>query len=54
MLIHGEKAKWELYKNAIWCFEQILEGTFHKTAVLWPLAFHLTNHLSKLVHAGHC
>ena len=28
--------------------KQNLEATFHKTAVVWPLASHLTNHSSKM------
>ena len=30
---NGEKARWKLQKNAASCFEQILEGSLHKTAV---------------------
>ena len=29
--MNGEKARWELHKNAMYCFEQILEVTPHKT-----------------------
>ena len=43
----GEKAKWELYKDAVYCFKQILEAAPHKTAVIWLLASHLTNNLNK-------
>ena len=44
---HGHKTRWELYKNAICCFEQILETTLHKIATGWPLTSHLKNHPSK-------
>ena len=27
--MHGEKARWELHKNAMSYFEQILEATLH-------------------------
>ena len=33
---HGEKAKWELYKNVTCCFEQIKKTTPHKTATAYP------------------
>ena len=39
--------KWELYKNAMCCFEHILEATPHKTATVQPLTAYLTNHPSK-------
>ena len=45
--MHGEKAMWELHKNATWYFEQILEATVQKTAAVWSLTSHLKNHLSK-------
>ena len=32
--MHGEKARWELHKNATCCFEQILEAASYKTAVV--------------------
>ena len=38
--MHREKARWELCKNAMSYFEQILE-TPRKTAVVWPLTSHL-------------
>ena len=44
---HWEKAWWELHKNALYCVEQILEKTPHKTATVQPLASHLTNNSSK-------
>ena len=43
----GEKARWELLKNAACCFEQILEAASYKTAAVWPLTFYLTNHPRK-------
>ena len=36
---YREKAKWELYKNAENCIEQILE-THHKTAAVQQVTFH--------------
>ena len=47
--MHREKAKWKLSKNAMCCFEQILEVIPHKTADVWPLTPppHLTSHPSK-------
>ena len=35
---HGEKARWELHKNATSYFEEILEATLHKIAAVQPLA----------------
>ena len=32
-----EKARWELHKDAVCCFEQILEAAPHKTAIVRPL-----------------
>ena len=43
-----EKARWELQKNAMCCFKQILEATLDKTEAVWPLTSYLTNHLSKM------
>ena len=34
--MHWEKARWELYMNAMCCFEQKLEATPHKKAAVWP------------------
>ena len=34
---HGEKTRWELHKNVMYCFEQILEAAPHKTAAVQPL-----------------
>ena len=40
---HGEKARWELHKNTMNCFEQInYPTTLHETATVRPLATHLT------------
>ena len=47
--MHWEKAKWELYMNAVCCFEQILEATSHKTVVVWPPTSHLTKHPNKTI-----
>ena len=44
----GDKARWEQDKDAACCFEQILEPVPYKTAVVWPLASHNTNHPSKM------
>ena len=41
-VMHQEKAIWELHKNAMCCFEQILEVTPNKTDVQ-PLMSHLTS-----------
>ena len=45
--MHRKKVRWELYKNAICCFEQKLEATLHKIAGIQPPTYHLTNHPSK-------
>ena len=50
----GEKARWELHKNAAYSFEKFLEAAPHKTAAVRPLISHLTNHPSKPRHVGHC
>ena len=42
---YGEKARWELHKNATFCFEQIQLGTPHKTAAVTPFTSHLANQL---------
>ena len=42
--VPGEKARWELHKDAVCCFEQILETTPNKTPTPTP---HL-NYLSKI------
>ena len=43
-----KKARWELHKNTLYCFEQILEATPHKNADGWSLTSHLTSHLTKM------
>ena len=40
-------AWWKLYKNAICCFELILEASHNKTLAVRTLTFHLTNYPSK-------
>ena len=40
----GEKVRWELHKDIVCCFWQILEAEPYKTPTLGPLTFHLTNH----------
>ena len=42
----GEKARWELHKDAAYSFEQILEAAPYKT-VVQPLTSHLTKHSNK-------
>ena len=42
-----EKVSWELCKDALFSFEQILEAAPHKTAVVQPLTSYLINHPSK-------
>ena len=44
----GEKARWELHKQAVCCFEQKLETACYKTAAVQPLTSHLTSHPSKM------
>ena len=40
----GENTRWELHNNATCSFEQILEATPYKTAVVQPLTSHLTKY----------
>ena len=40
-IMHGEKARWDLPKNATCCLKQILEATLHKTTVVRSLTSHL-------------
>ena len=35
-------------KDTAFCFEQTLEAALYKTAAVWPLVSHLTNHISKM------
>ena len=44
----GEKAWWELNKNAVCCSEYILEVTPYKTAAILPLTTNLTNYPSTM------
>ena len=39
----GEKARWELHKDTVCCFEQILEESPHKTVTVQSLISLLTN-----------
>ena len=41
-----KKARWELHKDTVCFFKQILEEAPHKTADVRPLASYLTNHQS--------
>ena len=49
---HREKARWEIYKNAVCSFKRILVVTPHKTTAAWPLASHLKNKVRGF--AWHC
>ena len=52
--MYGEKARWEVNKNATCCFEQILEAALHQKAAVWPLISHLINHPVRWTrHAWH-
>ena len=44
----GEKARWELLKDAECSFKKILETVPYKTTGVWSHTSHLTNHLSKI------
>ena len=44
---HREKTRWELHKNTISYFEQILEPTPQETTIVQPLTSHLKNYPSK-------
>ena len=43
----GEKAGWELNKDAEYCFVQTLKATLYKTAVLWIFTTQFTNKSKK-------
>ena len=45
--ISSWKARWELLKDAAFCFEQILEAAPHKTAAVQSLISHLRHYRSK-------
>ena len=49
----GEKAKWELHKDATSCFEQFLEAAPYKTAVVHLLTSHHTSHTRQTRQGGH-
>ena len=38
----------EQHKDAVCCFEEILEAAPHKTAAVQPLTSHLVNHPNKM------
>ena len=44
----GEKAWRKLHQDAMRCFQQILEASPDKTAVVWSLTSYYTNHLCKM------
>ena len=50
----GEKAKWEIQKDAMCCFEQILEASLYKIIVVLPLLISQTIQERRAKHAGHC
>ena len=49
----GEKAGQDQLKNVTYCFEQIFEAVPYKSAIVWPLTSHLTNHPSKINKTCH-
>ena len=50
-----KKTWWELHKKAVYCLEQILGATPHKTAAVRPHACHLPKHSIRWTrHAKHC
>ena len=42
--MYGEKAWWQLHKNAASNIEQVLEVAPHKTAAVWPPTTHHENY----------
>ena len=44
--LYGEKAWWQLHKNATSCIEQVLEATPNKIAVVRPPTTHHENYPS--------
>ena len=50
----GEKARWELYKDVVCCFDQILKAILNKTAIVRPHTPCLTYHQRRARHVGHC
>ena len=50
-----KKARQELPKNSVCCFEQILEAASYKKATVWQLTSHHTNYpVRQAIHARHC
>ena len=41
---YTELVRWELQKNVMSYFEQILEATLHETTAVQPLTYNLKNH----------
>ena len=52
--MHREKARQELYKNAVSYIKGILESKLNKTAAVQPLTSHLKNHPRQKRYVGHC
>ena len=46
--MHRKKVKWEIYKKAMCCLEQILVAITHETVAVRSLASHLTNYSKKM------
>ena len=44
---YGEKASWQLHKNAVSNIEQVVEVAPHKIAAVWPHITHHENYLSR-------
>ena len=53
-LYSKSKSKMEQHKNAMCCFEQILEAASNNTGALWLPASHLTNYPRLTKHNRHC
>ena len=47
-----KSAKWKIYKDDAYCFEQILEAEAHKTATVRPLTSHHITHPNKTNKTG--
>ena len=53
--MYGEKAWWQLHKNAVSNIEQVLEATPHKAAAVRSLTtYHKTIKIRRTRHKGHC
>ena len=50
----GEKAWWQLHKNAASKFEHVLEATPPKAAAVRPPTARHENYQRRTIHAGHC